>query len=155
MKLSGQLLCYIFKLQFGIERMKKYKILFCALSGCFLTGCASIVSGDNQPISIVTIHEGESVSGASCTIKNDEGTWFVESPGSTTVSRSGETLTVVCEKDGYESGIATVESTTKPMAFGNIIFGGIVGAAVDAGTGAAFDYPASIQVIMGTETTIK
>jgi hypothetical protein len=35
------------------------------------------------------------------------------------------------------------------MAAGNLIFGGVIGAAVDAGTGAAFDYPSLIQVIMG------
>ncbi len=32
------------------------------------------------------------------------------------------------------------------MAFGNILFGGIIGGAVDAGSGAAYDYPANIVV---------
>jgi phosphoketolase len=34
------------------------------------------------------------------------------------------------------------------MAAGNIIFGGPIGAGVDAATGAAFDYPSLIKVLM-------
>jgi hypothetical protein len=32
------------------------------------------------------------------------------------------------------------------LAFGNILFGGLIGAAVDVGTGAAYDYPSPIIV---------
>jgi len=34
------------------------------------------------------------------------------------------------------------------MAFGNILAGGIIGAAVDVGTGSAYDYPPSIEVML-------
>jgi hypothetical protein len=34
------------------------------------------------------------------------------------------------------------------MAFGNIIAGGIIGAGVDIHTGAAYDYPVSISVLL-------
>lgn len=37
-----------------------------------------------------------------------------------------------------------IEQSTKAMAAGNIIFGGIIGAGVDVATGAAYDYPAVI-----------
>ena len=132
--------------------MKKTLFISFALS---LAGCASIVSGDNQPVSITALYEGKQVAGATCTISNDEGTWYVTTPGSVTLARSGEALTVVCEKEGYDAGMATVESSTKAMAFGNILFGGIIGAAVDAGTGAAFDYPSSMTILMGETTTIE
>jgi hypothetical protein len=39
------------------------------------------------------------------------------------------------------------------MAFGNIIFGGIIGGAIDAGSGAAYDYPPLITVLMGENGT--
>ncbi|MDH4481479.1 MAG: hypothetical protein QE279_02085 [Rhodoferax sp.] len=35
------------------------------------------------------------------------------------------------------------------MAFGNIIFGGVIGAGVDISTGTAYDYPSLIVVMMG------
>jgi hypothetical protein len=34
------------------------------------------------------------------------------------------------------------------MAFGNILFGGVIGAGVDVATGAAYDYPAVIEIDM-------
>lgn len=70
-------------------------------------------------------------------------------PGSATVSRSYNELSVRCEKDGVDPGIQTVKSSTKGMAFGNVLFGGVVGAGVDMATGAAYDYPALITVEMG------
>jgi len=41
------------------------------------------------------------------------------------------------------------------MAAGNLIFGGVIGAAIDAGTGAAYDYPSLIQLIMGKSVILE
>lgn len=114
-----------------------------------LTGCASIVSGTNQSVSVEThAHDGTQVAGANCKLSNNKGTWFVTTPGSTTVNRSYEDLAVLCEKEKLPSGMTMVKSSTKPMAFGNIIFGGVIGAGVDISTGAAYDYPTLIKVKM-------
>jgi hypothetical protein len=43
-----------------------------------------------------------------------------------------------------------VKSTTKAMAFGNIIFGGLIGVGIDVGTGSAYDYPDLISVPMSS-----
>lgn len=37
-------------------------------------------------------------------------------------------------------------SKTKGMAFGNIVFGGVIGAGVDMADGAAYDYPNEINM---------
>jgi hypothetical protein len=113
------------------------------------SGCASIVSGHNQSVSVETRHSGQSITGANCTLTNNKGTWFVTSPGSVTVHRSFQDMTVNCEKAGDQPGALTVKSSTKGMAFGNILFGGVIGAGVDIGTGAAYDYPPLITVEMG------
>lgn len=123
-----------------------------ALAAATLSGCASIVTGHNQSLSVETRHKGDPVSGANCKLVNDKGTWFVTTPGSVTVRRSYGDLSVRCEKDGLEPGIAAVKSSTKGMAFGNILFGGIIGGAVDAGSGAAYDYPPLITVEMGSSS---
>ena len=127
---------------------------------CFVvanaTGCASIVTGQNQPLSVETRSEkGESVSGANCRLVNDKGTWFILTPGTVTVNRSYNDINVTCSKDGHQSGIVTAKSSTKAMAAGNLIFGGVIGAAIDAGTGAAYDYPSLIQVIMGKSVILE
>ena len=123
--------------------------VFIGSAGLLLGGCASIVSGHNQSVSVETIGAAGAVAGANCQLSNDKGKWFVTTPGSTVVSRSYDDLAVKCEKDGHQPGILTVKSTTKPMAFGNVLFGGVIGAGVDMATGAAYDYPALISVMLG------
>ena len=120
------------------------------------TGCASIVSGTNQSVSVETRNaDGASVTGANCKLNNNKGTWFVTSPGSTTVNRSFEALEVKCEKQGLEPGMASVKSSTKAMAFGNVLFGGPIGAGVDIASGAAYDYPNLIAVTMGRTQVVE
>jgi len=119
------------------------------------SGCASIVSGHNQSVSVETrSKQGQAVMSANCKLSNNKGTWFVTSPGSVTVNRSFEDLLVNCEKENQEPGLAAVKSSTKAMAFGNIIFGGVIGAGVDVATGAAYDYPTMITVLMGEKISI-
>ena len=119
------------------------------------SGCASIVSGHNQSVSVETrSKEGQAVMSANCKLTNNKGTWFVTSPGSVTVSRSFEDLLINCEKENQLPGLASVKSSTKPMAFGNIIFGGVIGAGVDVATGAAYDYPTMITVTMGQSAKV-
>lgn len=77
------------------------------------SGCASIVNGTNQPLSVETRMKGASVAGANCKLLNDKGAWFVTTPGSVTVHRSYEDLKVQCEKDGIQPGISSVKSSTK------------------------------------------
>lgn len=118
------------------------------------SGCASIVNGTNQPLSVETRMKGASVAGANCKLLNDKGAWFVTTPGSVTVHRSYEDLKIQCEKDGVQPGISSVKSSTKGMAFGNILFGGVIGAGVDMANGSAYDYPPLIQVEMADTTII-
>lgn len=117
------------------------KQLFILLLSIQLTACASIVSGATQPISIDT-----EPASARCELKNDKGVWHVsDTPASVVVHRSYEDLRVTCNK-GSMSGAASFKSTTKAMAFGNILVGGAIGAGVDASTGAAYDYPDTMTV---------
>ncbi len=115
-----------------------------------LTGCASIVNGNNQVVSVETANREGKVIGANCELKNPKGTFFVTTPGTVTIRRAYDDLNIRCEKAGHEPGLAAIKSSTKAMAFGNILFGGVVGAAVDAGSGAAYDYPSLITVMMGS-----
>ncbi|MFN5542634.1 MAG: hypothetical protein ACK499_10065 [Betaproteobacteria bacterium] len=109
-----------------------------------LIGCASIVSGQNQSVSVDT----PGCNPASCQLSNDKGSWFVTTPGSVTVRRAYGNLMVACTKEGYTPATTSVASSTKAMAYGNVLFGGLVGAGVDAATGAAYDYPQVISVAL-------
>lgn len=134
----------------GTPVLRHLTLAAATLVAAQLTGCASIVSGTNQPVSVeTTTATGEAVAGANCKLSNNKGTWFVTTPGSTTVHRSFEDLAVQCTKEQHEPGTVTAKSTTKAMAFGNAIFGGLIGVGVDVATGAAYDYPVFIRVRMG------
>lgn len=110
-----------------------------------LTGCASIVNGTQQNVQVVT----PPVTGASCLLSNSKGQWTLPStPGVVTVHRAYGDLAVSCHKGGYAPANQTVKSKTKAMAFGNLVFGGAIGGGVDAGDGAAYDYPETITVPM-------
>lgn len=131
--------------------------LFAILSlGYFLTGCASITGSTNQSISIQTKEQtGRDLSGANCELTNSKGTWFVTSPGSTSIHRSNDDLRATCRKDGHDPGMASIVSETKGSMFGNIVFGGAIGAVIDHSNGSAYEYPNLIQVVMGTFTRIE
>lgn len=120
--------------------------LFLGLLSC--SGCASIVDGSVQSLSVRTIGSNGNVDGASCQLKSNKGTWFVQTPGTVSVHRSYDALNVKCTRKGYQPSVLAVKSATKSMAFGNILAGGIIGAAVDMSTGAAYDYPSLITVRM-------
>jgi hypothetical protein len=127
---------------------KRLAAMLMIAGASMMTGCASIVNGNNQVVSIEARHKGQQVTGAACKLDNGKGTFFVTTPGTVTVHRSYDDMNVKCEKEGMQTGIAAVKSSTKPMAFGNLIFGGVIGAAIDAGSGAAYDYPSLITVIL-------
>lgn len=108
-----------------------------------LSACASIVSGTTQKIGVNT-----NVPGARCTLENAKGSWDVaKTPGSVTVDKARSPLDIECRKSGLR-GHAVIDSTTEGMAFGNAVFGGLIGGGVDMATGAAYRYPTSVNVDM-------
>jgi hypothetical protein len=114
-----------------------------------LVGCASITGTTNQNVSVQTKEPmGAELVGASCELANKKGKWFITTPGTVGISRSNDDIQVTCTKDGYLQGRQGVVSDTKGMMFGNIIFGGGIGAIIDHNSGAAYEYPSMIQIVM-------
>lgn len=132
------------------------KVFAACLVGSTLIGCASITGTTGQSISVETLMKnGKSVTGASCELTNSKGKWFVNTPGTVAIRRSNDDMSILCKKDDLDPGLATVVSDTKGMMWGNIIAGGGIGALVDHNTGAAYEYPALIQIMMGSNIKIE
>ena len=105
-----------------------------------LFNCATLTTGQDQVISIDT----PNCPAASCKLTNSEGTYYVNrTPGTVTINKSGSNLNVICGMNGSEEAMST-DSNTESMTWGNILVGGIIGYAVDAGTGSAYEYPSLI-----------
>jgi hypothetical protein len=69
----------------------------------------------------------------------------------------GASIVDVCRDEisdrgtGFRSELQNDKRLTvqhKSIAFGNILFGGVIGAGVDMASGAAYDYPTVISVLM-------
>jgi hypothetical protein len=113
-----------------------------------LTGCASITGTKFQPISVKSVHDKQEVPGAVCSLVNAMGKWFVTTPGTVTVQKDTGDLAVDCHKDDVGIGMESVPSKANTSVWGNILMGGPVGYAVDRSTGAGFDYPSVITILL-------
>ena len=74
---------------------------------------------------------------ATCQLANDKGTWSVTTPATITVQKSAADLMVMCEKTGMEPGTVRAVSKVGAGMFGNVIFGGGIGAIIDHTKGTA------------------
>lgn len=125
--------------------MKFFYLIFTFALLAFLNGCASITGSKYQGITVVAVCEGKQVEAASCSLTNDSGVWYVTTPGSVFVHKSTGDMSVSCKKDDA-GGTNVFRSTSAAGMWGNILMGGPIGAAIDAGTGAGFDYPNTMNI---------
>jgi uncharacterized protein YceK len=119
-----------------------------------LSGCASITQSEMQRVSVTASQDGKALKDADCALTNDRGTWTVKAPAQVDVRKSGENLSVVCKKEGFVDGLLTAVSRAAGSMFGNIIFGGGIGAIIDHNKGVGYDYPDVMPVQMGKAITV-
>lgn len=112
------------------------------LAGLLSTGCATITRGSTEAFVIET-----KPAGAEAKLSNG---LYCTTPCSIKVKRRGD-FVVTLTKKGYETVTATVTSSVDGggaagMA-GNVILGGVIGAGVDAGTGAMHSHKPNPLVV--------
>jgi hypothetical protein len=111
-----------------------------------LAGRATVVSGTSPTLLIET----PAVTAAACRLADSrQGVRYLPAtPGAVTVRRGDGPVPIVCEKEGYETTVVTVEEEFAAATLGNVILGGAVGIFVDAVSGAAQRYPDKLVVWM-------
>lgn len=112
------------------------------------TGCSSITQSEMQTVSLTATYQGAPVE-AACKLSNDRGNWDATSPNNVAVRKSGEDLNITCKKEGMPDGLLKAISRAAGSMFGNIIFGGGIGAMIDHSKGTGYDYPNQLPVKMG------
>ena len=114
------------------------------------TGCASIVNDADQPMKLETqTAAGETITGAECRLQNNEGAISVRSGETARVRRSSEDLEISCTHPGNPEAIGRAISRANAGMAGNILLGGLIGAAIDHSKGTAYTYPTWIQLVFG------
>jgi len=128
--------------------MRSTMLAVLGLSLC-MGGCASVTKGTTQKLTINT-----SPQGATCVLKRDGATIarVAPTPGTVEISKSQHDIEVDCNKPGYPRAVGRLNSELEAMTFGNLLIGGLVGVAVDYGTGAMNKYDKSITVPLNQNT---
>lgn len=135
--------------------MKLLRLAGLASMFALSAGCATITSSEMQQLALTTKGEsGKVVEGVKCTFKNDKGAWEGMSPGFINVRRSAEDLNVECKKEGEKDGLLKAISRAAGGMFGNIIFGGGIGAIIDHNKGTGYNYPDALPVEMGKSVIV-
>ncbi len=119
------------------------------LSALTLTGCASIVSDSNYPVSIRS-----TPSEAKFLVENSKGEEIHSGRTPSTVSLaagdgyfSSADYKVRFLKDGYEEKVTILEADMDGWYIGNLLFGGPIGfLAIDPATGAMWKLPESVSL---------
>lgn len=135
--------------------MNLNKIAIACIIPLGLSGCATITSSELQSLALsTTTTDDKAIANASCTLKNDKGTWRLISPGKVAIRRSSKDLMVECKKEGVADGsLIAISRVVGSMLFGNILSHGI-GAAIDHYTGKGYDYPSDLTIAMGKAVTV-
>ena len=103
-------------------------ISFAMLALFSASACATVMNGRTGPLGL-----SSNPSGAQAVIDGKE---TVLTPASIDLPRD-ESHTIIFHKEGYEDVSATVVPESSGWIWGNILAGGVIGAAVDYSTGAA------------------
>ncbi|WP_223905622.1 hypothetical protein [Rhodoferax lithotrophicus] len=132
-----------------------FKLTILGILIALTTGCASITGSDMQQLSLTAKgDDAKSVEGVKCTLQNDKGTWEAITPSFINVRRSSEDLTVECKKDGEKDGLLKAISRAAGSMWGNIVFGGGIGAIIDHNKGTGYNYPDALPVQMGSSVIV-
>jgi hypothetical protein len=120
-----------------------------------LANCASITGENYQPINLTAKDDkSNSVEGANCVLVNDKGSWEGKTPSFVNITRSAEDMSVTCKKAGMQDGLVKAVSRARGSMWGNVVFGGGIGAIIDHSKGTGYAYPDQIQIIMGKSRTL-
>ncbi|CCQ73432.1 hypothetical protein [Magnetospira sp. QH-2] len=106
-------------------------------------GCASIVS-DNDSTTYIRSKPAQ----AACDLSGHNFQRSIVTPSSVTMPANAAPVTIACQADGYQMTTAQLDTSMDGWIFGNLIFGGIIGAAIDLGRGAGQIYPTEFDVAL-------
>jgi len=110
-----------------------------------LSGCATLISSDEQSVEVTTNCQSRKIS-TICVARNDKGTWRFETPAQVVIKKSASNLMITCQGGLLgDSGQFSTSVLGLPI-FGNILIGGGMGALVDAGSPKIYEYPSTINV---------
>lgn len=120
------------------------KITAASLLCLLLGGCASIVSGDSQRVSVTVTCNGH-IHPTQCFAANERGLWYFQTPQTRHILRDSSALQIVCDSSIGKFGLRQ-PALFNPVSAGNYFIGGLLGTAVDLSRDTFWTYPAHISM---------
>ena len=120
--------------------MKRKFVLLAALVG--LTSCSSIVNESHLPINLSFSDN----SGGECALRNKRESYQTQIPASVLVRRSDDPLVYDCTTSDGRKANGSINSKVGQIMAGNIIFGGGIGAVIDANNDMHHEYSGSFVI---------
>ena len=110
-----------------------------------LSGCASFLHEDTQKVTVRLMCKNRTVK-ATCYAENDVGRWSFTAPATFVVSNSNSSLEITCKAPSTQRfTVSAMPMPTWAMA-GNLLAGGVIGAAVDVLNATGLKYPENIDI---------
>lgn len=123
--------------------MSRLWVVFCM--AFVVSGCASVLHDDKQTVSVRALCHEKSVP-AVCVAENSRGSWTFQAPKDIVVTKDKYALKVTCRSVLVGQHTVHAPASLQGAMAGNVLLGGLVGAAFDVGSGRGLSYPASVDV---------
>lgn len=119
--------------------MKNILITFSVLICIFIAGCASLIDGTTQEISVDSNPQGATVyvSTRKGDVLGKKLKWG-ETPTKVTIPRKDGVIFL--EKEGYESSEVSLVRTMNPWIWGDILLTSLLSTSIDTSTGASNEF---------------
>jgi uncharacterized protein YceK len=127
------------------SNLKRPLVAVVLAATALLSGCASLLEEDTQEVN-VRFMCAEKHLVATCDLKNDKGRWRLSTPGKATVINDTSLLEISCKAPFIPSFSVSVMPMPSMGMLGNLLFGGVVGAAVDVYNNSGMKYPENIDI---------
>ena len=125
------------------------KIIGAAAFALALTGCATIIDGQHQTMTLVTKGDLDKRN-TECDLHNNKGAWTTDNKESIMVRRAHSSMIVSCENETQEGEIVLESTASVGFMIANFFLWDLctISCLVDHFTGSLYEYPLSIRVTM-------
>ena len=121
-----------------------FKLALLVLVG-LLSGCATLLDEDIQEIA-VSLQCKERMVRAQCVAENSKGRWSFRAPGMVQVNNHIGDLNISCKVQYMPQFTVSVSAMPTWNMAGNILLGGIIGAAYDLHNNTGLKYPENVSI---------
>ena len=122
-----------------------FKYLFLATVAALLGGCATLMDEDTQEVNLRFMCAEKNIV-ATCLLQNSKGRWTISTPGKATVLNDNIALEITCKAPFIPSFTVSALPMPSTSMLGNLLAGGVIGAAVDVYNNTGMKYPENIDI---------